>query len=47
MVELLAWSIKPFSGIRELASTLSVERAMVLLAGKSPDVIMTLQAEIS
>jgi hypothetical protein len=47
LVDLLAWSVKPFSGIKPLASALSVERAMVLLAGKSQEVISELQAEIS
>lgn len=47
LVDVLAWSVKPFGGIKALASTLSVERAMVLLAGKSQEVIAELQAEIA
>lgn len=47
LVDLLAWSVKPFGGIKSLVSKLSVERAMVLLAGKSQEVIAELQAEIT
>lgn len=47
LVNLLAWSVKPFSGIKSLATSLSIERAMILLAGKSQEVISELQAEIS
>lgn len=47
LVDLLVWSVKSFDGIKSLASNLLVERAMVLLAGKSQEVIGELHAEFS
>ena len=47
LVELLAWSVRPFSGFKDLATVISVERAMVLLAGTSPEVTEAIQMEFS